>query len=50
MMGVWGTKGRPKPLLVAYEMVEMGVLMGLRAKRCVSGVAVEYDERVDQSH
>ena len=36
MMGVWGTKGRPKPLLVAYEMVGMEVLMVEGVQRAVT--------------
>jgi len=32
MKGVWGTDGRPKPLLLAYEMVGMEVLMVSRAE------------------
>jgi hypothetical protein len=45
MMGVWGTKGRPKPLLVAYEMVGMEVLMVEGVQRAVT-LIVERPEAV----
>ena len=35
-MGVWGTKGRPKPLLVAYEMVGMEAVMVEGVQRAVT--------------